>query len=188
MDFVDLLEKRRSVREFEDKEVPLELIKEIINDSIKAPNAGNLQLWRFIIITNKEWLRRLSDANKETILADIAENPNSPYRSYENILRNKDYSVFHHAPCLVYVVGTIKALTLPIDCGLLGAYFMLSAASRGLGTCWVALGGEIKDQGLLKEIGVPENYRITAPIVMGYPKNIPAMPERKEPKIIKVIS
>jgi len=47
MEFSELLDKRRSVRDFEDREVPLDLIQEIINESIKAPNAGNMQLWRF---------------------------------------------------------------------------------------------------------------------------------------------
>ena len=42
--------------------------------------------------------------------------------------------------------------------------------------------------GLLNELGVPEGYRIYAPIVVGYPKAIPDMPERKEADIIRIIS
>ena len=41
MDFTELLIKRRSIRDFEDKEVPLDLVKGIINESILAPNACN---------------------------------------------------------------------------------------------------------------------------------------------------
>ena len=61
MDFKELLEKRRSVRDFEDKEVPLDLIKEIINDSIKAPNASHRQPWSFIIVNNKDMMKRISE-------------------------------------------------------------------------------------------------------------------------------
>jgi len=188
MDFSELLEKRRSIRDYEDKEVPLELIREIINESIKAPNAGNMQLWRFIIINSREYMKKLSDRNKETILRDISKNPNSPFKGYESRIRDKDYNVFYNAPALVYIVGTSKSPTVPADCTLLACYFMLSAASKGLGTCWIAQGAEIKDPDILAEIGLPENYVIVAPIILGYPKAIPPMPPRKEPKVLKVIS
>ena len=75
MDFSELLVKRRSIRNFEDKPVPLEVIQDIINDSIKAPNAGNMQLWRFVIVNDKEWMKKISDACKQSILKDIQDNP-----------------------------------------------------------------------------------------------------------------
>ncbi|MBU4054833.1 MAG: nitroreductase family protein [Proteobacteria bacterium] len=63
MDFSELLVKRRSIRNFEDKPVPLEVIQDIINDSIKAPNAGNMQLWRFVIVNDKEWMKKTNRRN-----------------------------------------------------------------------------------------------------------------------------
>ncbi len=188
MDFFEVLEKRRSIRDFEDKEVSLDLIKDLINESIKAPNAGNMQLWRFVIVNNKEWVKKLSDANKQAMISDIEGNPNSPFKGYEARIRDENYNVFYNAPCVIFLVGTAKAQTLPLDCALLAAYFMLCATAKGLGTCWVAQGAQIKDPEILAELGIPENYRIIAPIILGYPKNIPPMPERKEPKILKIIS
>jgi nitroreductase len=188
MDFPELLIKRRSVRNFEERDVPLELIHEIINDAVKAPNAGNMQLWRFVIVNQKEWLKKISDACKKWILNDIAQNPNSGYKAYEKMVSDEHYNVFYNAPSLVYIVGSEKAATLPIDAGLLSAYFMLAATSRGLGTCFIAQGGELKGSDMLAELGIPENYRIYAPIILGYPKIIPSMPERKQPKILKIIS
>lgn len=188
MDFSELLEKRRSVRDFEDKEVPLEVIEEIINDAIKAPNAGNMQLWRFVVVNNKEWLRKISDANKKGFLADLDSNPNSPWKGYEAQFRKEDFNIFFNAPALVYIVGTAKMQTIVQDCSLVGAYFMLSAAARGLGTCWVAQGAFIEDKEILTELAIPENYRIVAPIIIGYPRQVPSMPPRKEPKFLKVIA
>jgi len=187
MDFSELLDKRRSVRDFEDKEVPSELIEEIIKDAIKAPNAGNMQLWRFVVVNNREWIRRISDANKKVFLADLDANPNSPWKGYEAQFRNEDFSVFFNAPALVYIVGTAKMQTIVQDCTLAGAYFMLSAAARGLGTCWIAQGAFIEDKELLAELAIPENYRIVAPIIIGYPKQVPPMPPRREPKLLRVI-
>ena len=188
MYFNELLEKRRSVRDFEDKEVPLDLIKAIISDSIKAPNASHKQPWSFIIVNNKEMIKKISDASKKTMIAGIESDPNSPMKDYAKVLKNENFNVFYNAPCMVGIVGRIKSPTIAYDCALLASYFMLSAAARGLGTTWVAQGAEARDPELLQEIGLPEGHRIHAPIILGYPKSIPPMPERKEPNILKIIS
>lgn len=188
MDFNELLEKRRSVRDFEDKAVPLELIKQIINDSIKAPNASHRQPWSFIIVNNKDMMKKISDASKKTLIEGIEKDPNSPMKDYAKILKDENFNVFYNAPCMVGIVGKIKAATITYDCALLACYFMLSAASKGLGTTWVAQGAEARDPELLEEIGLPVGHKIHAPIILGYPKNIPPMPERKEPRILKIIS
>jgi len=188
MDFNELLEKRRSVRDFKDKPVPIELIKEIINDSIKAPNASHRQPWSFIIVNNKDMMKRISDASKKTLIEGIEKDPNSPMKDYAKILKDENFNVFYNAPCMVGIVGKIKTPTIHYDCALLACYFMLSAASKGLGTTWVAQGAEARDPEVLGEIGLPEGQKIHAPIILGYPKNIPPMPERKDPNILKIIS
>ena len=65
--------------------------------------------------------------------------------------------------------------------------FMFSAAARGLGTCWVALGKHIQDRALLDQIGMPKDCEIVAPIIVGYPKKIPDVPPRSEPQILRVV-
>jgi nitroreductase len=186
--FSELLLKRRSVREFEKREVPLSITEEIIKESCLAPNARNEQPLHFIIINNGTMIKKLSDESKRAILEAIEENPDYPLKHYEAILRNQDFNVFWDAPCLVYIVGPENKGSLQVDCALAASYFMLSAASRGLGTCWVALGSCIKDPEIRKEIGLPDNYRIVAPIILGYPRVIPEPPPREDPKILKVVS
>ena len=188
MNFDELLIKRRSVRDFEDQSVSVEMIKALINDSIKAPNSGNNQAWKFIIVNNQETIRRMSDAGKAAIIADIERDPDSPMKRYEEPLRNIRFNVFYNAPCLVCIVGKTADPNIAMDCALAGSYLMLSATANGLATCWVALGAEIRDPALLNELGMPEGYRIYAPIVIGYPKTIPDMPKRKEADIIRIIS
>ena len=187
MEFRELLEIRRSIRKFQNKEVPVELVKEMIGDSIKAPNAGNNQPWKFIVISDKKLIKQMSDVSKATILADIKKNPNSSLKIYEKPLQNPDFNVFYDAPCLVCIVGKTGVPTIAVDCALAGSYLMLSAASRGLGTCWVELGKEIRDPRLLKKIGMPEGHGIYAPIIVGYPEKILPMPERKKPEIIECV-
>ena len=109
-------------------------------------------------------------------------------KHYEKPLRNDSFNVFYNAPCLVCIVGMTDDPTIAMDCALAGSYLMLSATANGLATCWSALGAEIRDPVLLSELGMPDGYRIYAPIVVGFPKSIPDMPERKEADIIRIIS
>jgi nitroreductase len=187
-DFSELLMKRRSIRHFEETEVPSGLIREIVKDSCLAPSSGNGQPWRFIIVNNKEWIRKLSHESKKNILLYLEKNPDAHSKKYETALRNEDFNVFYNAPCLVYIVGPKNIQSVYVDCTLAACYFMFSAASRGLGTCWVGLGSNIRDPEMLKAIGMPEDCQIVAPIIVGYPKRIPAPPARNKPKILKIVS
>lgn len=187
-DFFELLQTRRSIRQFEDKEVALETIREIIEDSCLAPSAANGQPWRFIVVNNKDLIKRLSDESKQNILAFIEQNPESTSKKYEAAMRNPDFNVFYNAPCLVYIVGSKQARNLYVDCSLAACYFMFGATARGLGTCWVGLGTSILDPDLLELMQVPEDHKIVAPLILGYPKGIPGTPQRNEPQILKILS
>ena len=187
-DFFELLDKRRSIRDYEDRSVSLDLIKETISDSCFAPSSGDGQPWRFIIVDNKEWIKKLSDESKRNILSYIELNPDAPLKKYESILRNKDFNVFYNAPCLVYIGGSEKVRSLQVDCALAACYFMFSACKRGLGTCWIGLGTNIQDLEIRQQIGTSKDYRIVAPVIVGYPKNISGKPDAREAKILKVVS
>lgn len=187
MDFRELIVKRRSIREFDGKAVHMELIREIIADSIQAPNARNAQPWSFIVVSNSTMIKRLSDESKKNILWDMGDNPTSPYIMYKPILENSDFNVFYNAPCVVYIAGPRDIRSIQIDCALAAAYFMLSAADRGLGTCWVDLGSAIRDPLLRNEIGMPKDHVIVATIATGYPARIPGTPPRSEPRILKIV-
>jgi len=190
MDFSELLVRRRSVRDFEDKPVPAELVKEIINDSIRAPNASNKQAWNFIIINSKDYMKKLSDTSRLGFIASVERNPNSPLKEYAvGLKERKNVNFFFNAPCLVYITGPTSVSTIREDVGLLAAYFMFAATSRGLGTCWIGMGGGVRDRDVLTEMGLPDGHHLIAPIIIGYPKGgkIPPMRERRQPVILKVI-
>ena len=54
VDFFDLLKTRRAVRNYQDKDVSLDLLMEIIQEACLAPSGGNRQTWRFILINNRD--------------------------------------------------------------------------------------------------------------------------------------
>lgn len=186
MEFSELIKKRRSVRNYRDREVPLEVITEIINDAVQAPSASNEQPWRFIIIRDADLMRRMSDESKANLLSEIEKNPEHASKRYEGVLKNPDFNVFYNAPAMVLIAGEKDWRSVYVDCSLAACYFMLAAADRGLGTCWVNLGADIRSPELIEEIGLPTDCVIVAPIILGYPKQIPAQPKR-EAKILKII-
>ncbi len=187
IDFFELLQKRRSIRDFEEKEVPNDLVLTILRDTCQAPSSGNGQPWNFIIIHDQEWMKKLSDEAKKNLLTTIEKNPDSPLKKYEEGLRNPNFNVFYNAPCLVYIVGPKNVRTVYVDCSLAACYFMFSAAARGLGTCWVNLGTDIRDLAIRNKLGLSQDLAIVAPIILGYPRSHPASPVRNEPRILKVI-
>lgn len=181
-----MLKQRRSVRNFQKKEVPEDLIAAILNETCMAPSARHSQPWRFSVITNQDLIKRLSDESKKNLLDEIAAFPESPHKSYETALMSERFNVFWNAPCLIIIYGPRKHDYLDCDCSLAAAYLMLSAADKGLGTCWIGLGSHIKSRGLLQEIGLADDDRIVAPIILGYPKGIPEPRERSKPRVFKV--
>jgi nitroreductase len=187
-EFSDLLKGRRSIRDFQEKEVPLDLVKEMIKESCFAPSSANGQPWRFIIVNNKEWIQRLSDESKKNLLAFLDANPDSPLKKYEEALKARAFNIFYNAPCLIFFGGSGTVWTIQVDCALAACYFMFSAVQRGLGTCWVGLGTNIRDPWIKNQIGMEGDYQIVAPIIVGYPRSIPDTQERAEPQILRIVS
>lgn len=187
MTFAEMLKFRRSVRNYQDTPVSMDIIESLLLESTFAPSAGNGQPWKFIVVNNKETLANISSESKKNLLTKIATNPNSYTKKYEKILQNESYNIFYNAPTLILIIGNAKAKNLHVECALAACYLMMAAASRGLGSCWVNLGTEIKNPEMLRRLGIPEEHQIVAPIILGYPDRIPSVPSRKYPEIINII-
>lgn len=188
MTYTDLLHTRRSVRNYREDPVSVDLIREMIHESTLAPSAGNGQPWQFVIVTDKTLMKAMSDKSKQHLLDRIAANPQDYAMKYQGMLEKAAYNVFYNAPCLVLIGGPAEAKNLVADCALAACYFMLAAAARKLGTCWVNLGAEIHDLDMRRTLGLSDTYQIVAPIIVGHPVTILSPPTRREAKILKVIT
>jgi len=187
MDYSELLKKRRSIRDFEDKKVPMDIIHEMLQEACLAPSACNTQPWRFIIIQDQQLMKRISDESKRFGLTIMEKYPESSYCRFKEAFTNPDYNIFYNAPALIFVVGEDNYPFFREDCTNATNYLMFAATNRGLGTCWIGHAHGIEDPALKKEIGIPENYQIAAAVILGYPKSIPELYPRNELIILKTI-
>ena len=61
-EFFEMLNRRRTVREYSDQEVPFELIEKAIETAGTAPSGANLQPWRFVVVRDAEVKRKIRGA------------------------------------------------------------------------------------------------------------------------------
>ncbi len=61
MELMEAIRTRRSIRKFEDRDIPKEMIREILDAAMMAPSAGNSQPWQFVVVNDRETL----DATKD---------------------------------------------------------------------------------------------------------------------------
>jgi len=188
MTFQDLLKNRRSIRDFQDKSIPMNIIEEILRESTLAPSASNNQPCRFSIVHCKKTIKALSGESKANLLEDYTHNKITLLPQYIDMLKDENFNVFYNAPCVIFIIGSKSVKSLDVDCALAASYIMFSAAERGLGTCWINLGSNIRDPQSRALLAIPDGCRIVAPIILGYPKEIPPASERHAPEILRVIS
>lgn len=61
-EFFRLLARRRTVRDFSDREVPFDLIEKAIATAGTAPSGANMQPWRFVVVRDPETKRQIREA------------------------------------------------------------------------------------------------------------------------------
>lgn len=178
----EIIRGRRSVRAYEDRPVAEELIRELIDLGIHAPTASRMQPWAFVVVQDKALMLEWSDRAKEQLLAQMDSNPY--LQQYRALLENKQFNIFYDAPCLLVIYGDKASPNHVIDCTLAAQNIMLSAYEKGLGTCWIGFSMQVGNEPAMKQkLGVPENYRLVAPLVLGYPKGQWPYVPRREPVI-----
>jgi nitroreductase len=159
---------RRSCRDFTDKPLTRECIDELINDSVWVPSGSNNQPWRFAVITDKNLMKKYSDAAKGDWLRRIDQVPHM--RQYEEHIRDPGYNVFYNAPVLIVIYGSSESSWYVYDCSMVAYNLHLLADESGLGCCWIGFANNIfSDPAIKSDLGIPEHYELVAPVILGYP-------------------
>ena len=182
---IHVITGRRSIRNYSDRIVPDELIEKLIDTGIHAPSALALFPWSFIVVKDIEMMKRISDYVKPVVLEGLKNAKRvGMTQKYLDMVGEEGFSIFYNAPCVLFVLGRNDAPIADIDCSLCAQNIMLAAHSLGLGTCWIGSARHLeKNPGLVEELGIPDEYHLVAPLVLGYPAESPEMPPRPEPPV-----
>ena len=182
---LDNIYARRSIRSYSDRPVKDADIKELIKAGFHAANGMNLQKLRFSVVTNKAKLREYSDRGKEHYLKMMKDSGHS-IPPLEANLKNKEYSIFYDAPAAIFIYAAPGILTGVEDASLAAGNIMLAAKAMNLGTCWIGLAAGLgNDDGFLNDNNIPNDHKLLAAIILGYPKNNDAGPsKRSDPEIL----
>jgi len=173
---------RRSVRDYKPNDVPDDIIRELIKVGTYAPSAGNKQPWRFVVIKNREMIARLSGRAKKLWLDTVGENSNPDVKMLANAMKMPEFNIFYNAPVLILIFAAPGAFSPQDDCAAAAENMMLAARSLGISSCWIGFGMPLgSDEAVLQELKVPEDHRLMAPLIFGYPvKDVQIAPQRKE--------
>ncbi len=185
---LDNIYQRRSVRNFTDKEIPDEMIKELIRAGTYAPTAVNMQPWRFVVVKNRQLIAEYDERAKKAFIAMHKDTKIPVLIGYLRNMSKPEMHLFYGAPVLI-LIFTSPDVVSEYDCALAAENMMLAARSFGIGSCWIGLAiGLGNDAEFLKEIGVPEGHKLIAPLIFGYPaKGSLKAPARNADVILKWI-
>jgi len=158
MELKDAIRRRESVREYIDKPVPEEKLRNVLEAARLAPSAMNSQPVKLVVVRDVKRRRELAHAaNGQSFVAE--------------------------APVVIAAVATNTAHVMscgipshPVDLAICVSYMTLAAVDEGLGTCWIGAFSQEKVKNIL---GIPDKYRVVALLPLGYPKRERGLKLRK---------
>jgi nitroreductase len=180
---------RRSIRDYLPDDVPDDVIRELIRAGTYAPSAANKQPWRFVVIKNRELIKRLSDKSKELWLEQAAKSTQPELKSLANMVSRPGFNIFYTATLLIMIFSDPDALSPEIDCALAAGNMMLAARSKGIGSCWIGLAAPLGQvRAIMDDLGVPLVCRLVGSLIFGYPVKLDQKaPKREENVVLKWI-
>ncbi|MBE0465710.1 MAG: nitroreductase family protein [Candidatus Desulforudis sp.] len=154
MDAIQALKTRRSVRKYSRREVPSELVRDIVDCGRLAATALNLQPWEFVVVTDEAVRRKI---------AGVAEHG----------------KFIAEAPVCIAVFCRADKKYFLEDGSAATQNMLVAATAHGLGSCWVA--GHKKDyaEAVQEYLGIPGTHTLVSLVAVGYAAGETAGPKKR---------
>jgi len=181
---LQLVMKRRSIRNFKPEPIPDEYVEKIIEVARFAPSAANCQPWEFVVVKEKQLKDEMVDIVKEASVSTYKiGQTRPPEERHPSDNRVAEHPGFRDAPVFIVLFGDRRLVeALPLSAylhagenGLISSlantflYMHLAATSLGLASQWVTATAQPLPQALIKELlGVPRDYRLYDTMAVGY--------------------
>lgn len=163
------LTSRKSCKSYQDKHVDRDSLDEIVAAGLNAPSGMNRQTPRFVVVTDEDTVKKLSDMN-----AAVAGMPFDPFYGAKDVI----------------IVLAEKEGTYLYDGSLAMGNLMNAAWSMGIDSRWIHRAKEVfeseEGKALLKEWGVEENVEGIGFCILGYAKEEKEKTEIKEGRVFYV--
>jgi len=183
MELQDALLSRRSVRKYEARAVERTTLEHLIQTAVLSPSATNAQPWAFGVVEGVERLRELSARAKALLLEQMGEFPHR--QRYRELLSDPAFNIFYDAPALVVVYSHPLTPYAVGDASMAAYTLMLAAHDGGLATCWIGFAHPLLQTAEVKaEFGVPDDLKVVAPLVVGYPAAAMPQTPRNPPEML----
>jgi len=161
---MSILDTRRSIRTYLDKDVPNEIIEKIMNETIKAPSGKNTQPWKYLIIRDEETKKKIVEIdNNQTWMLEAPvfivclADASVRFDDVAEVDFRDDSSDF-----------VFKQLIRDSSIGI--TYLLLAIEQNGLGACWTAW----YDHNEMKDVlNVPEHMYVSGVVTLGYANQKP---------------
>ena len=200
MDFYQILEKRRTIRDFSDKEVTDEVLKKVLSAAFKAPTNDHLRQFEFVVVRGQENIARL--------VSPVAQNTKNIQQTGLNaaagVMDKDDHAMFTDAlpkqqrmlmqsNCLVLPFFRQKDYPLcqPADQSSLNYFasawaavenMLLAATAEGLACAFrIPIGNE--PEHVKQLVKAPDGYEFTCYLAIGYPAENAHICKQKEIRI-----
>ena len=174
---IDAIMARRSIRQYKETPVPRELLQQIAECGVNAPNAMNKQEWEVRILDDANYMNEVTELMKQ----EMPQFVNSDAPGFRNAFRN--------AMALIAVAcpDDEMGMTL-INVGLMGENMCLAAQELGLGTCIMAapsifMTSSASAKPYLDKLGFTPGYKLRYFLAVGYPDETPNAKPRDLGKI-----
>jgi len=167
MDVIKCINERRSVQHFSQKAIEFDKICALLDAGANAPSSGNIQDYRFILVTERDIIRGIASHCSDQFW--IAEAPIMIVVCADTDRSEQFYGLRGQR---LYSIQNAAAATQNI---------LLAAHALGLGACWV---GSFDETYLSDILSIPENGRPQAIIPIGYPVGTTKKKERVELKTL----
>jgi nitroreductase len=179
---------RRAVRKYKNKNVPKELVEELIAAGRMAPSAMNMQTWKFYVVTDKELIHRFShDISKAAFKETVKKGMKGILKALSGMahfvksftLSALSDPVFYNASVVIFITSPKTNGWASLDTGMCAQNIMLAAKSLGLDTCPVGFGKFVEYTKDYSHLNIPSNEQVQLSVIVGYGDEEPPVHERR---------
>lgn len=185
---IETIMKRRSVRLYESKPIPKDILQILINAGNMAPTGCNAQSWRFVVVEDKSFKDKLLSLGIPRYKKWMEKAPKALADMRKVIDAVVSDPIYYDAPAIIFVIG--YGMTSDLDTPMVCENIMVAARSLGIGSCWVYFGQlALDDEEIGNALEMKEGEKVYGPILLGYPRGgaFPASPPKKD-AVMKVAS